>query len=120
MDIRLERTAVMNFYAFFVASRCGVMGIRLNVTAGGGKGLFIEGFDKNGVHYFTYSLFSVLDSLRAEWSLRERKSLMSTVFNIKKYMGSFVTSALDLFQTCLIFFVLSRFPKLLPHSHDKS
>lgn len=48
---------------------------------------FHRGFRQNGVYYFTCSLFyflSVLDALRTEWSLRERKSLMSTGFNIKK------------------------------------
>lgn len=29
---------VTNFYTFFAASKCGVMGMRLDVTAGGGKG----------------------------------------------------------------------------------
>lgn len=37
---------VMNFYMFFVVSKRGIMVMRLDATTGGGKGFFIEGFDK--------------------------------------------------------------------------
>lgn len=72
----------MDFYAFFVTSKCGVMGMGLDVTAGGDKGFFI---DKRVYTTFLipFFFFSVLDVLKTEWSLRERKSLMSTIFNIK-------------------------------------
>lgn len=72
------------------------MGMGLDVTAGGDKGFFI---DKRVYTTFLipFFFFSVLDVLKTEWSLRERKSLMSTVFNIKKCTGSsFVTSMLGL------------------------
>lgn len=67
---------------FFVTLKCGVMGMELDVAAGGDKGFFI---DKMVYTTFLIPLFfSALDVLRTEWSLRERKSLMFTVFNIKK------------------------------------
>lgn len=65
------------------------MGMRLDVTAGGGKVSSSRVSAKWCTLLYLFLIFifiSVLDALRAEWSLRERKSLMSTGFGIKKYM----------------------------------
>lgn len=94
------------------------MGIRLNVTAGGGKGLFIEGFDKNGVHY----LFLIFGIRFAQGRMVVTRAEVFNVYGfqyqkihgiIRHFNVGFVLNVLD-------FFVLSRFPKLIPHSHDKS
>lgn len=86
----------MDFYAFFVTSKCGVMGMGLDVTAGGDKGFFI---DKRVYTTFLIPFFLLLGIRCTQDRMVVTRAEVFNVYDFQhqKCTGSsFVTSMLGL------------------------